>query len=111
SASVTTNATSRTWSESGFRPDISMATHSSRFSSTDGAAPAGASFCRCCCAIIGWALPEGGHAGLSCQVLGCSRFSHGPPTSAMTPALFTWIFLTLLTLNVGLKYWLATRQV
>jgi STE24 endopeptidase len=29
----------------------------------------------------------------------------------MTPALFTWIFLTLLTLNVGLKYWLATRQV
>ena len=29
----------------------------------------------------------------------------------MTAALFTWIFLTLLTLNVGLKYWLAARQV
>jgi len=29
----------------------------------------------------------------------------------MTSALFTWIFLTLLALNVGLKYWLATRQV
>ncbi len=28
----------------------------------------------------------------------------------MTSALFTWIFLALLTLNVGLKYWLATRQ-
>jgi STE24 endopeptidase len=29
----------------------------------------------------------------------------------MTSALFTWIFLALLTLNVGLKYWLAARQV
>jgi STE24 endopeptidase len=29
----------------------------------------------------------------------------------MTSALFTWIFLALLTLNVGLKYWLAVRQV
>ena len=29
----------------------------------------------------------------------------------MTSALFTWIFLALLTLNVGLKYWLAARQI
>jgi STE24 endopeptidase len=29
----------------------------------------------------------------------------------MTSALFTWIFLALLALSVGLKYWLATRQV
>ena len=29
----------------------------------------------------------------------------------MTPSLFTWIFLALLTLNVGLKYWLASRQI
>ncbi|HEX4599111.1 MAG TPA: M48 family metallopeptidase [Burkholderiaceae bacterium] len=29
----------------------------------------------------------------------------------MTPALFTWIFVALLALNVGLKYWLATRQI
>jgi STE24 endopeptidase len=29
----------------------------------------------------------------------------------MTPTLFTWIFLALLALNVGLKYWLAARQV
>ncbi|HEX4584431.1 MAG TPA: M48 family metallopeptidase [Burkholderiaceae bacterium] len=29
----------------------------------------------------------------------------------MTSTLFTWIFLALLTLNVGLKYWLASRQI
>jgi STE24 endopeptidase len=29
----------------------------------------------------------------------------------MTSALFTWIFLALLALNVGLKYWLAARQI
>lgn len=29
----------------------------------------------------------------------------------MTAALFTWIFLAVLALNVGLKYWLASRQV
>ena len=29
----------------------------------------------------------------------------------MTSALFTWIFLALLALNLGLKYWLATRQI
>jgi STE24 endopeptidase len=29
----------------------------------------------------------------------------------MTSSLFTWIFLALLTLNVGLKYWLASRQI
>jgi STE24 endopeptidase len=29
----------------------------------------------------------------------------------MTSGLFTWIFLALLTLNVGLKFWLAARQV
>jgi len=29
----------------------------------------------------------------------------------MTSTLFTWIFLALLTLNVGLKYWLAARQI
>ena len=29
----------------------------------------------------------------------------------MTSALFTGIFLALLALNVGLKYWLATRQI
>jgi STE24 endopeptidase len=29
----------------------------------------------------------------------------------MTAALFTWIFLAVLGLNVGLKYWLASRQV
>jgi STE24 endopeptidase len=29
----------------------------------------------------------------------------------MTPTLFTWIFLALLALNVGLKYWLAARQI
>jgi len=29
----------------------------------------------------------------------------------MTPALFTWIFLGLLALNVGLKVWLAARQI
>jgi STE24 endopeptidase len=29
----------------------------------------------------------------------------------MTSALFTTIFLALLALNVGLKYWLATRQI
>jgi STE24 endopeptidase len=32
-------------------------------------------------------------------------------TPAMKSALFTWIFLALLALNVGLKYWLAARQV
>jgi STE24 endopeptidase len=29
----------------------------------------------------------------------------------MSPTLFTWIFLALLTLNVALKYWLAARQI
>jgi STE24 endopeptidase len=43
--------------------------------------------------------------------MGWRRFSHGLCTSAMTPVLFTWIFVVLLALNVGLKYWLATRQV
>jgi STE24 endopeptidase len=44
-------------------------------------------------------------------LLGCSGFSHGLRTSAMTPSLFTWIFVALLALNVGLKYWLAARQI
>jgi STE24 endopeptidase len=29
----------------------------------------------------------------------------------MTSSLFTWIFLTVLALSVGLKYWLAARQI
>src|SRR5882724_9442090 len=86
-----------------------MSTHSSRFSSTVGAAPGGAAGCCSCCDIIRCALPRMARA--ACRVLDCGRFSHGLRTSAMTSALFTWIFLALLTLNVGLKYWLAARQI